>query len=99
MFAFEFALLALLTFSTSIRYAISLTEAHIIRKQTQERIQTRRAELRTARETAEREGDSDGLAEVVAEEENFDEDDIDVPGWETKGRWIFYLDLTTGTSA
>ena len=27
---------------------------------------------------------------------DIDSVDIDVPGWEEKGRWIFYLELTTG---
>lgn len=96
MFAFEFALLALLTFSTAIRYGISLIEGQIVKRQTQERITARKAELKAAREAAERDGDQDRLAEAVAEEQDFDEEDIDVPGWETKGRWIFYLDLATG---
>lgn len=30
-------------------------------------------------------------------EDDIDGLEIDVPGWEEKGRWVFYLDLATGT--
>lgn len=36
-------------------------------------------------------GPSDNLDDT-----DIDSLDIDVPGWEEKGRWVFYLDLTTG---
>lgn len=29
---------------------------------------------------------------------DFDEMDLDLPGWEEKGRWMFFLDLMTGMS-
>ncbi|KAI9817753.1 MAG: E3 ubiquitin-protein ligase hrd1 [Pycnora praestabilis] len=99
MFAFEFAVLAVSSTSTAARYAISLTEAFIIRQQTLVKIAERRDELRLARidEADQREAPADGSAAVPEEigEEEVDEMDIDVPGWEDKGRWIFYLDLTT----
>ena len=33
---------------------------------------------------------------ISAAEEAIDEVEVEVEGWEDKGRWIFYLDLTTG---
>lgn len=105
MFAFEFAVLTIASCSTAARYIISLVEAFVINKQTLAKLEERRAERRAAREQTR----STETAQVAApgtsgptqptasaEEEDVDELDIDVPGWEEKGRWIFYLDLTTG---
>ena len=101
MFAFEFAVLTVTSLSTALRYTISLREMAIIKEQTRTRLQERRAQsLRDreeARQSAIESGDSqtsdtgsDGV-DIHVEEE-----DVDVPGWEEKGRWVFYLDLTTG---
>ena len=101
MFAFEFALLNVSSLSTLVRYGITVQEALIVRDQTQTALQARRKELeeqrRAAREAAEAEGES--APEEVPLEELLDEADIDVPGWEEKSRWIFYLDLTTGKTS
>ncbi len=97
MFAFEFAVLTVTSTSTIMRYAITLKETMTIREQTQARLQERRAAARAARETARREAGPDATTPPDdAAEEEIDEADIDVPGWEEKGRWIFYLDLGTG---
>ena len=99
MFAFEFALLNVSSLSTLVRYGITVQETLIVRDQTQIAFQARRKELeqqrKAAREAAEAEGEP--APEEVPLEELLDEADIDVPGWEEKSRWIFYLDLTTGT--
>ncbi|KAL4902579.1 hypothetical protein BDW74DRAFT_60865 [Aspergillus multicolor] len=98
MFGFEFAVLTILSTSTAARYSISLVEIYINRQQMKARIEERRQEIRAAREQA--------LAELTAPEDHTatpdlpDENDInelelDVPGWEEKGRWVFYLDLLT----
>lgn len=104
MFAFEFAVLTITSSSTAARYAISLREAYIIKVRTREKLEERRAELRVAREEGlRRAATQDGTANAensgadVPDEENVAEMDIDVPGWEEKGRWVFYLNLTTGT--
>jgi len=104
MFAFEFAVLTITSSSTAARYAISLREAYIIKVRTREKLEERRAELRVAREEGlRRAATQDGTANAensgadVPDEENVEEMDIDVPGWEEKGRWVFYLNLTTGT--
>ena len=102
MFAFEFAVLVITSISTAARYAISLREAAVIKKQ----IQDRRAQIRRDRMSAHYpEATADGpsstgarLSEVVTDND-VDSLDIDVPGWEEKGRWVFYLDLATGTKS
>ena len=44
---------------------------------------------------------SEGLLEAAraATERPVDDAEVEVEGWEDKGRWIFYLDLTTGEDA
>ena len=104
MFAFEFAVLTITSLSTAARYAISLKEAYIIRTRTREHLEERRAELRALREEALRQtGAQDGTSNAetsgvrIPDPDTIQETDIDVPGWEDKGRWVFYLNLTTGT--
>ena len=98
MFAFEFAVLAVTSLSTAARYAISVVEASVIKAQ----IRERRAHMRRDREQARRETGSRGMTDRAASirsatsEEDINTVDIDAPGWEEKGRWIFYLDLATG---
>lgn len=89
MFAFEFAVLTAGSVSTTFRYMISLREAAILRQQTEQRITELRHEREIARQQA-----GDATVPAPADEE-IDETDIDVPGWEDKGRWVFYLELLT----
>jgi E3 ubiquitin-protein ligase synoviolin len=91
MFGFEYVLLAIASISTLLRYALSLVELLVTHRQEKARLEARRV----AREQAQqRDSTEEGATETPAEEED-DEDDTDVPGWEEKGRWVFYLDLTT----
>ena len=91
MFAFEFAVLSVNSLSTCIRYCISLREMAVTQKQLQMRRQERIQQI--AREREQSQGGNPADDRPV--EEEVDDDDIDVPGWEDKGRWIFYLDLAT----
>ncbi|KAI9771894.1 MAG: E3 ubiquitin-protein ligase hrd1 [Geoglossum simile] len=105
MFAFEFAVLTITSTSTAARYALSLTESLIIKRQTQQRLEERRAELRAAREEARQGAETQNdsltqestatLAADLPDTDLVDEIDIDVPGWDEKGQWVFYLDLAT----
>ncbi|SLM34443.1 ring finger protein [Lasallia pustulata] len=102
MFAFEFAVLTVTSLSTAARYSISLHEASVIKLQTRLHQEERRAQLRQEREEQRRQNaDQVGNAEVenpsvgANEDDELGELDVDVPGWEEKGRWVFYLDLTT----
>jgi len=104
MFAFEFAVLTITSLSTAARYAISLKEAYIIRTRTREQLEERRAELRALREEALRQtraqngtSNPETSGARIPDPDTIEEMDIDVPGWEDKGRWVFYLNLTTGT--
>lgn len=98
MFGFEFAILTILSTSTLARYCISLVEIYIKHRQKMVKLAERRAEIRSDRERAIREhqeSGSEGLPENLPDENDVDELELDIPGWEEKGRWVFYLDLIT----
>ena len=99
MFAFEFAVLTITSISTAARYTISLHEASVISRQ----IKDRRTQMRREREESQsRSAASDqptppeAQTSAATAEDDIDSLDVDVPGWEEKGRWVFYLDLATG---
>ncbi|KKZ62653.1 E3 ubiquitin-protein ligase synoviolin [[Emmonsia] crescens] len=98
MFGFEFAILSILSTSTAARYAISLWEIYITRQQRHAKMEERRAEIRAARAEAIQQQSSSESQEPLnnlPNEDDIDEMELDVPGWEEKGRWVFYLDLVT----
>jgi E3 ubiquitin-protein ligase synoviolin len=88
MFGFEYVLLAIASISTLMRYGLSLVEIAIIHRQEKARDEARRIAREQARQQTAAEG-------VEAPAEADDDDEDDVPGWEEKGRWVFYLDLAT----
>lgn len=99
MFGFEFAVLAILSISIMARYGISVAEIYIVQRQKKAKFAERRAEIRAEREEAARGGDgvpSEQDLNDLPNEDDIDEMELDVPGWEEKGRWVFYLDLVTG---
>ncbi|KAF2444096.1 hypothetical protein P171DRAFT_521486 [Karstenula rhodostoma CBS 690.94] len=91
MFGFEYVLLAIASISTLLRYGLSLVELAITHRQEQARDEAHRVAREQARQRREA---AEAAGEPVAEEEDEDDDD-DVPGWEEKGRWVFFLDLMT----
>ncbi|EAW15168.1 E3 ubiquitin-protein ligase HRD1 [Aspergillus clavatus NRRL 1] len=95
MFGFEFAVLTILSSSTAARYIISLVELYINRQQMKAKVEERRREIRAARAQAHNESGEAISAANLPDENDIDEMELDVPGWEEKGRWIFYLDLLT----
>jgi len=101
IFTFEFAILLIFSLFTLLRYVLALTEARVLKQQTKAKMDERRAEIRAERERLEqeREGstDPDSLP-ALPSEEDVDENEIDVPGWEEKRRWLFGLELATGSS-
>lgn len=104
MFVFEFAILAINSSSTLARYGLALYERYIIHTQTKAKIEERKEELRVLREADRRreiesgaEGRTVPPPEPVRDDE-IDENEIDVPGWQEKGRFILFLDLLTGKS-
>lgn len=102
MFLFEFAILSTCSFRTGLRYVLSLVEMKIVSKQTRSRLEERRNEVREQRADIlrRRESDDAAAAEAATQEElpdeEVDEMDIEVPGWETKGQWVLSLDLFAG---
>ncbi|KAF3898889.1 RING finger domain-containing protein [Trichophyton interdigitale] len=99
MFGFEFAVLTILSTSTMARYTLSLAEIYITRQQKQAKLAERRAEIRAERERILRQQAASGLlapnVDNLPSEDDIDEMELDVSGWEEKGRWVFYLDLIT----
>lgn len=102
MFLFEFAVLAVGSMHTGLRYVISLVETSVIKKQTRQRLEQRRNEVRREREDILRRRDAGELAEGEGEPlpdpDEIEEMDIEVPGWDAKGQWILFLDLFAGES-
>lgn len=98
MFGFEFAILTILSTSTAARYCIALVEIYITRQQVKAKMDERRAEIRASRVEAIQAHARAGATSPptdLPDENDVNELEIDVPGWEEKGRWVFYLDLLT----
>ncbi|KAI0157321.1 hypothetical protein GGR57DRAFT_63245 [Xylariaceae sp. FL1272] len=102
MFLFEFAILGTCSFRTTVRYILSRIETNIVKKQTQTRLDDRRRQAREQRADILRRRESDDTTEAEAaqqeelpDEDDIDEMDIEVPGWESKGHWVLSLDLMT----
>lgn len=100
MFLFEFAVLAVGSMHTGLRYVISLVEASVIKNQTRQRLEQRRSEVRRERDDILRRREAGELAEGEGEPlpdpDEIEEMDIEVPGWDAKGQWILFLDLFAG---
>lgn len=106
MFLFEFAVLTTDSIRTGVRYVLSLVEADIIKKQTRQRLEERRKQLRDERADIMRRRESGDPTEaeiasheLLPDDDEIDEMDIEVPGWETKGQWVLSLDLVAGELA
>ena len=109
MFGFEFAVLSVSSTSTALRYALNVLESNIVQHQKQQKIaslrkerieaalreldtqQTEGTDVSAASSNEERRRD----AETAAAAQPIDDSDVEVEGWESKGRYMFYLDLIT----
>lgn len=100
MFLFEFAILAISSVHTGLRYILSVVEGRIVRTQTQQRLEERRRHIREERNEILRRRETEGVTEEsqdpLPSEDDIDEMDIEVPGWEAKGQWVLSLDLLAG---
>ena len=100
MFLFEFAVLAVCSFQTASRYIISLVEQRVVKVQTRQRLESRRRQIREQREAILRRREAGETVEgddgELPDEDDVDEMDIEVPGWESKGQWVLTLDLVAG---
>jgi E3 ubiquitin-protein ligase synoviolin len=106
MFLFEFAVQTVSSFHTGCRYLISLVEARVVKQQTMRRLEDRRRQIREQRAEILRRRETEGVTETEPEaaeplpsEDDVDEMDIEVPGWESKGQWVLGLDLLAGKTA
>lgn len=99
IFTFEFAILTIFSIFTLSRYVLALGEARITKLQTEQKIQERKLEIRAERARRQREhaeGPQPDAPLNLPSEDDIDENEIDVPGWEEKRRWLFALELGTG---
>ncbi|KAF2166286.1 hypothetical protein M409DRAFT_66752 [Zasmidium cellare ATCC 36951] len=96
IFTFEFAILSIFSIFTLARYMLSLAETSIVKKQTKLAIETRKSEIQAERVAA-RQSQGDTPAAAPADEEpiEVDENEVDVPGWEEKRRYLFALEVLT----
>jgi E3 ubiquitin-protein ligase synoviolin len=102
MFLFEFAVLLVSSVHTASRYIISLVEQHVVKTQTRQRLEDRRRRVREQRAEILRRREVEGATaddEELPDENDVDEMDIEVPGWEAKGQWVLSLDLFAGGSS
>lgn len=95
IFTFEFAILTIFSLFTASRYILALVEARILCAQTQAKLEERKAEIRAERQSLQQAAGA-GETPTLPREEDVDENDVDVPGWEEKRRWLFALELATG---
>lgn len=95
MFGFEFAVLSILSLSTAARYGISLVEIYVTQQQMRAKVEERREEIRASRQEAMQQQGEDAAPADMPDENEVNEMELDIPGWEEKGRWVFYLDLVT----
>ncbi|POS85994.1 hypothetical protein EPUL_003355 [Erysiphe pulchra] len=105
MFLFEFAILTTSSLSTVCRYAIFVMEVKVVKNQIKERLIERRREVREERaqilrqrETAANINSESTASEPnlpLPSEDDIEEMDIEVPGWDAKGQWVLTLDLIT----
>jgi len=102
IFTFEFAILSIFATFTMSRYLLSLIETAIVKKQTLQAIEVRKAEIRAEREetrqnqTAEASERQEATGPAEDEEPiEVDENEVDVPGWEEKRRYLFALEVLT----
>ncbi|KAK0635700.1 hypothetical protein B0T17DRAFT_517007 [Bombardia bombarda] len=96
MFLFEFAVLSVCSFQTGFRYIVSLVEQQVVKSQTRQRLEDRRRHIREQRADILRRreaGEAAAESEELPNEDDVDEMDIEVPGWEAKGLWVLSLDL------
>ncbi|KAH8842046.1 hypothetical protein MCOR27_003953 [Pyricularia oryzae] len=98
MFLFEFAILLVCSVQTGLRYIVSLTEQSILKTQTRQGLEARRRQIREQRADILRRRESgeateEEMNEPLPDENDVEEMDIEVPGWEAKGHWILVLDL------
>ncbi|KAH9827882.1 RING-H2 zinc finger protein domain [Teratosphaeria destructans] len=100
IFTFEFAILTIFSTFTLLRYVLDLVQANIEKKQMEAALETRKIEIQAERQEQRRqyEATKDSETPASAPEEGpieVDENEVDVPGWDAKRRWLFGLEVVT----
>ncbi|KAK3953937.1 hypothetical protein QBC32DRAFT_337560 [Pseudoneurospora amorphoporcata] len=98
MFLFEFAVQTVTSTQTGVRYLFSMWEQHITRVQTRNGLEQRKRQIRERRAEILRrreQGDAEAENEELPNEDDVEEMDIEVPGWDAKGLYILSLDLVS----
>lgn len=99
IFTFEFAILTVFSYFTLARYLLTVINAKIEKEQMQKAIEERQTEIRAERAAA-RQNETEGGQPAPASPPNeepieVDENEVDVPGWEEKRRYLFGLEVFT----
>ena len=99
IFTFEFAIVAVFSMFTLLRYGLALVQSRIEKQQLQNAIAERKLEIRAERAAARQNETADGRPAPASppheEPIDVDENEVDVPGWEEKRRYLFFLEVFT----
>ena len=99
IFTFEFAILSVFSMFTLARYFLTLIQTRVEREQMKKAIDDRKNEIRAERAAARQNETEDGRpapADPPSQEPiEVDENEVDVPGWEEKRRYLFALEVFT----
>lgn len=100
IFTFEFAVLLVQSTFTFTRFILTVAQMQIEALQMTRAIEERKDEIRAERAAARQNVTADGTQPTPASPANeepieVDENEVDVPGWEEKRRWLFGLELLT----
>ncbi|RMY53897.1 hypothetical protein D0863_13808 [Hortaea werneckii] len=99
IFTFEFAVLGVFSTFTLARYCLAVIQTRLEKKQMEEAIEARKIEIRAERVAARQNETEDGtpLPASAPDDEpiEVDENEVDIPGWEDKRRYLFALEVFT----
>lgn len=99
IFTFEFAIQIVFSMFTLLRYLLAVAEIAVVKEQTKHAIETRKQEIRAERAAARQNETEDGRPAPASPPNEdpieVDENEVDVPGWEEKRRWLFGLEVIT----
>jgi E3 ubiquitin-protein ligase synoviolin len=99
IFTFEFAILTVFSSFTLARYFLALLQTRVEKAQMKRAIDDRKAEIRAERAAARQNETANGAPAPASppQEEpiEVDENELDIPGWEEKRRYLFALEVFT----
>lgn len=97
IFTFEFAIQSVFSTFTLMRYTLSVISAIVTDQQMAKAIDERKDEIRAERAAERQNETADGRPAPASpppeEPIEVDENEVDVPGWEEKRRWLFGLEV------